>query len=129
MNVFPSGSEYGMLRREIDATPIMEYQEMALVYFRTDKLTFATSYLPPGTKSGYDPGHPGAHEVVYCIEGEIVLELGPEKQEAVRLKRGDAYLIEDGVPHTVYNAGAEQAIMAWAAAPGLGRDLTPLEPR
>ncbi len=122
-------SAYGTLRRELDAQPIMEYEEMALLYFRTDKLTFATSHLPPGTKSGYDPGHPGAHEVAYCAEGEVVLELGDEKQEAVRLTRGDAYLIGDGIPHTVYNAGREHAVVVWAAAPSLGRELTPLEPR
>lgn len=120
--------KFGQLRRQLDAQPIMEYEEMALVYFESDKLFFATSYLPPGTKSGFDPGHPGAHEVAYCIAGEVVLELGDEKEHAVRLMAGDAFLIEEGVAHTVYNAGKEQAIVSWSVAPGLNRPLTPLEP-
>ena len=119
----------GLLRRELDARPIMEFEEMALVYFQTDKLVFATSFLPPGTKSGFDPGHAGAHEVAYCMAGEVVLELGDDKDETVRLTAGDAYLINDGVAHTVYNAGREHAALAWAAAPSLGRPLTPLEPK
>lgn len=119
--------EFGAICREIDAEPIMEYEEMALVYFQTDKLFFATSHLPPGTKSGFDPGHKGAHEVAYCVSGEIVLELGAEKEKAVRLRAGDAYLINEGVPHTVYNAGREHAVVTWTVAPSLGRDLTPLE--
>lgn len=116
-------TEFGQLCRELDARPLMEDEELALVYFQSDKLLFATSYLPPGTKSNRDPGHPGAHEVAYCTAGEIVLELGQGREHAVRLFAGDAYLIEDGVPHTVYNAGREQAAVVWACAPGLGRPL------
>lgn len=120
-------TEFGALCREFDAEPIMEYEEMALVYFQTDKLFFATSHLPPGTKSGFDPGHAGAHEVAYCVSGEVVLELGSNKEKAVRLKAGDAYLINESVAHTVYNAGKEHAVVTWTTAPSLGRPLTPLE--
>jgi quercetin dioxygenase-like cupin family protein len=118
-----SDRKLGEVCRELDARPVMEYEELALVYFQTDKLLFATSFLPPGTRSGLDSGHPGAHEVAYCVAGEIVLELGENREEAVRLKAGDAYLIEEGVPHTVYNAGREHAHVTWSVAPSLGRPL------
>jgi hypothetical protein len=36
---------------------------------------------------------------------------------------GDAYLIGDGVPHTIYNPGAEQAYVVWSVAPSLARPL------
>jgi uncharacterized RmlC-like cupin family protein len=116
-------NELGALCRELEARPVMEYEELALVYFQTDKLLFATSFLPPGTRSGLDSGHPGSHEVAYCVAGEIVLELGEKREQAVRLMAGDAYLIEEGVPHTVYNAGREQAHVVWSVAPSLGRPL------
>jgi quercetin dioxygenase-like cupin family protein len=125
MNVETS---HGVLCRELDARPLMENEELALVYFESDKLLFATSFLPPGTSSNLDSGHPGAHEVAFCTAGEVVLELGEARERSVRLTAGDAFLIEEGVPHTVYNAGREQAAMVWAVAPGLGRPLIPGAP-
>jgi mannose-6-phosphate isomerase-like protein (cupin superfamily) len=103
--------------------PLVEGGELALVYFQTDRLVFAASSLQPGQKSLRDPGHEGADEVAYCIRGEVVIELGEREGSFVRLGPGDALLIREGVPHTVYNLGAEPAEMTWCAAPSLGRTL------
>jgi uncharacterized protein YjlB len=70
-----------------------------------------------------DPGHPGAHEVAYCVSGELVLELGQREGDFVRLRAGDAFLIDEGVAHTAFNPGEHPAHVVWAAAPSLGRSL------
>jgi uncharacterized cupin superfamily protein len=111
------------LCRRLEATPLMEGGELANVYFMTDKIVFSSSVLSPGQKSSRDPGHEGAHEVVYCMRGEVVVEIGDGRGHFVRLEAGDAALIFEGVPHTAYNPGAEPAEMIWAAAPSLGRPL------
>lgn len=109
--------------RRNEAKPLMEGGELALVYFMSDKLVFSTSVLPPGQKSNRDPGHTGAHEVVYCMSGEVVVEIGDGEGHFVRLSTGDAALIYEGVPHRAFNAGSEHAEMMWCAAPSLGRPL------
>jgi mannose-6-phosphate isomerase-like protein (cupin superfamily) len=109
--------------RATDARPLMEGGELALVYFMSDRLVFSSSILPVGQKSSRDSGHPGAHEVVYCVKGEVVIELSDNLGHFVRLKKGDAALIGDGVPHTAYNAGSKAAKLIWCAAPSLGRPL------
>ncbi len=116
-------SEKAVLCREAEARVLMENDEMALVYFQSEKITFATSVLPPGTRSNLDPGHAGAHEIAYCIRGEVVIEMGSGEGDFVHLRPGDAVLIKEGVAHTVFNPGAERAEMVWAAAPSLGRPL------
>lgn len=98
----------------------MEGDEFALKYFHSKRLVFSYSTLPPGGKSVLDPGHQGADEVVYVTKGQIVVEVGTEG-DFVNLVKGDAALIEDSVPHTVYNPGPGQAEMTWSAAPHLGR--------
>lgn len=122
VTVTPEGR--GVVRRRWDAKPVMEGGEFALVYFHTDKMVVAASTLPPGQKSLHDPGHVGAHEVVYCISGEIVVELsGGEEPEYLHIAAGDAGFINDRVPHTVFNPGSEPAHMFWCTAPTLGRPV------
>lgn len=111
--------------RRWEARPLMELNERCLIYFMSERINFTTSILPPGGSSPLDPGHPGAHEVAYCVSGEIVVEIGDGDGEFVCLAAGDAVLIHDGVPHTVYNAGPEPAEMIWSAAPSIGRPLVP----
>lgn len=106
--------------RKNDAEAIMEGGEFALKYFHSQRLVFAYSSIPPGGKSPLDPGHEGAEEVVYVTKGQIVVEVGG-KGEFISLGEGDAALIEESVPHTVYNPGPGQAEMTWSTAPGLGR--------
>jgi uncharacterized RmlC-like cupin family protein len=101
----------------------MEGGELALIYFMSEKLVFSASTLPPGERSNLDPGHAGAHEVAYCVSGEVILEIGDGEGQFVRLGAGDAALIYEGVPHTAFNAGPDPAQMVWCVAPSLGREL------
>jgi mannose-6-phosphate isomerase-like protein (cupin superfamily) len=106
--------------READAQVIMEERECTLVYFHTDKLLFSVSTLFPGDRSALDPGHVGAEEVVYVVDGTIVMEF-PATKRFVKLQTGDALLIPDSEPHLFHNVGAEPAKLTWATAPHLGR--------
>lgn len=106
-----------------ETKPLMEGDELAMIYFQSERLVVASSKLPPGGRSNRDPGHPGAHEVAYCISGEAVIEIGDREGEFVRLQAGDAVLIYEGVPHTAYNPTDELAELLWCAAPNLGRPL------
>jgi mannose-6-phosphate isomerase-like protein (cupin superfamily) len=103
-----------------DAEAFMEGDEFALKYVHSDRLVFAFSTLPSGGRSAADPGHEGADEVVYVVRGQILISIGDEG-EFIHLEQGDAALIEESVPHTVYNPGPEQAEMTWSTAPTLGR--------
>jgi mannose-6-phosphate isomerase-like protein (cupin superfamily) len=110
------------LRREADATVFMDDGEMVLRYFQTDKILFSASTLAPGERSNRDPGHARAHEIGYCEAGQIVLQFGDgDDREYVRMGAGDAVLINEGVPHTLFNPGPEQARVTWSIAPSLGR--------
>lgn len=120
MSIVSSGVQ---VCRRWEAKPFIEGDEVIRIYFSSDKIVFSASTLQPGQSSTHDPGHEGAHEVVFCISGEIFVELGEDGGEFVALAAGDAALIEEGVPHRVINAGDETAFMAWATAPSLGRPL------
>jgi uncharacterized RmlC-like cupin family protein len=110
------------LRREADAKIFMDGGEMVLRYFTTDKILFSASTLAPGEKSNRDAGHAGAHEIGYCEAGQFVIQFGDgDDREFVRVMAGDAILIDEGVPHTLFNPGPEQARMTWSIAPSLGR--------
>ncbi len=111
-----------VLRREPDARIFMDGGEMVLRYFQTDKILFSASTLAPGERSNRDAGHSGAHEIGYCEAGQVVLQFGDgDDREFVRVRAGDAILIEEGVPHVVFNPGPEQARVTWSIAPSLGR--------
>jgi uncharacterized RmlC-like cupin family protein len=110
------------LRREADAKVSMDGGEMVLRYFTTDKILFSASTLAPGERSNRDPGHAGAHEIGYCEAGQIVLQFGDgDDREFVRIGAGDAILIHESVPHTLFNPGPDQARVTWSIAPSLGR--------
>jgi mannose-6-phosphate isomerase-like protein (cupin superfamily) len=98
----------------------MEGDECTLVYFHTDKLVFSVSTLHPGHKSALDPGHVGAQEVAYVIQGVIVMEF-PQQKRCVRVRAGQAIFIPEGEPHLFYNVGPEIAKVVWCTAPHLGR--------
>jgi uncharacterized RmlC-like cupin family protein len=110
------------LRREADARIFMDGGEMVLRYFQTDKILFSASTLAPGERSNRDAGHAGAHEIGYCETGQIVIQFGDgDEREFVRIQSGDAILIHEGVPHTLFNPGPDQARVTWSIAPSLGR--------
>lgn len=105
---------------ESGAEVLMEGDECTLVYFHTDKLILSVSTLLPGHKSALDPGHVGAHEVAYVVQGTIVMEF-PQRKQYVQLKAGEAVFIPEGEPHLFYNVGTELAKVVWCTAPHLGR--------
>jgi mannose-6-phosphate isomerase-like protein (cupin superfamily) len=104
---------------------LREDDEVARVYFQSPRISFATAVLPPGGSSPVDPGHPDAHEVLYCAAGTVELHVGDPPRERIRLEAGDAVMIDDGVPHRVANPGDVVAELMWAAAPGWGRAVLP----
>jgi mannose-6-phosphate isomerase-like protein (cupin superfamily) len=112
---------FGELCRRSDASAIQEADETSYVYFQSRRLAFAASKLDGGGSSPVDPGHPAAHEVLYCQSGRVRVSLGDQK-ELVELRAGDALLIYDGVPHQVTALGGP-AELVWCAAPSWGRDV------
>ena len=111
--------------RANDARVLMAADEMASVYFWTDRLVFSVSQIPPGGRSSEDPGHKAADEIAYVVQGELVVEF-PNLQRWERLSAGEAILIPQDEPHVVVNPGGEVAVSVWATAPHLGYELADL---
>lgn len=101
--------------RERDATSFMEGDEFCRHYVSTGKVTFGTSSLQPGQRGAVDPGHPGSHEVFFCIRGHVVIYT--EERTCLELHEGDAAMIPEGVPHTLVNVGDTPAFVSWSAGP------------
>lgn len=99
-----------------DAKIIMEDEELCRIFFTTDKVTFGVSEIGVGKTSILDPGHPGADEVFYCMQGHVVCHF-PEENTYYEVEKGHAMLITNGVSHKVFNVGEEKAILVWACAP------------
>ena len=108
------------LVRRLDATALIEGDEFVRKYFHTERLVFAVSVLQPGQKSALDPGHAGADEVCYVVEGGIAVVF-PDSNLVRELEAGDGILIPDSVAHEIVGLGTEPAVMVWCTAPGLGR--------
>jgi len=106
--------------KEKEATLIMEEDECSRIYFRTDKIIFSVSTLLPGQKTPMDPGHKGAHEIIYCIQGRVVVFL-PDEERYEELNEGDALCLLEGTSHQVINVGDKLAKLSWSLAPHLGR--------
>jgi quercetin dioxygenase-like cupin family protein len=109
------------LCRRTDAITVLEGDEVAFVYFQSTRLSFAAATLNAGQSTPIDPGHPSAHEILYCHGGHVRVSLGDQMQ-AVELQAGDGLLIYDGVPHQV-TALTGPAELIWCAAPSWGRDV------
>ncbi|KPK81022.1 MAG: hypothetical protein AMJ81_10965 [Phycisphaerae bacterium SM23_33] len=107
------------------ARVLMAGDEMARVYFWTDRLVFSVTEIPPGGRSSRDPGHKGADEVAYVIKGTLVIEF-PKLQRWEHLGPGDAIVIPENQPHTAINPGGELAVSVWATAPQLGYEIEDL---
>lgn len=105
---------------EKDAFVLMEDDECSKIYFRTDKLVFTVSSLLPGQRTPMDSGHSGADEVVYCIEGNLVIHL-PDEKRYVELTGGDALCIPENKKHMAINVGDTIAKSVWSLAPGMGK--------
>lgn len=56
------------------------------------------------------------------MAGQLVIQFGDgDDREFVRLGAGDEILINEGVPHTLFNRGPDQVRITWSIAPSLGR--------
>lgn len=88
-------------------------------YFTEDRIIFSISRLLPGQSSTLDPGHKDADEICYVISGSVVMKF-PEKNYWIELNEGDAVLIAEEEPHQIINTSANEVLMVWCAAPGIG---------
>ena len=84
----PSPAGQVQVCRADEARTLMAGDEMASMYFWTDRLVFSVSQIPPGARSSRDPGHQGADEVCYVFSGALVIEF-PRLQRWERLGAGD----------------------------------------
>lgn len=94
----------------------VEGQEVCREYYKTDKITFGMSELPPGGVGDLDPGHSEAHEVFYCVQGDVLCYV-PEEDKYHHLTAGDAMLVPQSKGHKLFNIGEERAILTWSCAP------------
>lgn len=94
----------------------MEGPEHCRLYVKNDQITFGTSTLPPGTRGAKDVGHPNSKEVFFCVQGNVLVFV-EETDKYFELTTGDAFLIPEGVSHTIINVGEETAVISWSMAP------------
>lgn len=98
------------------ARVFMEGSEVCREYFKTEKITFGSSYLLPGQKGATDHGHAGSQEVFYVSKGHVLLET--TEGSFYELFEGDAVVVPETVPHTLTNIGEVPALVTWSLAPG-----------
>jgi uncharacterized cupin superfamily protein len=94
----------------------MEDAEVCRAYYRTERITFGMSELPPGGVGALDTGHSEADEVFFCVRGEVLCYV-PEEDRYHRLTPGDAMLVPPNKGHKLINIGEEKAILTWSCAP------------
>lgn len=105
-----------MVKTKHEARPFMDEQEICHEYYKTEKITFGMSELPPGAVGGLDVGHAEADEVFFCIQGEVLCYI-PEENQYHPLRAGDAMLVPQGHGHKLFNIGLDMAILTWSCAP------------
>jgi mannose-6-phosphate isomerase-like protein (cupin superfamily) len=106
----------GKIKSYKEARAFMDQAEVCHEYFKTDKITFGLSELPPGGVGGLDPGHSEADEVFYCMQGHVLCYF-PEEDKYYELEKGDALLIPPNHGHKLFNIGEETARIIWSCAP------------
>ena len=102
--------------RKLEAKSFMEGEEQCRLYYKTEKLLFGTSILPPGKKGSVDHGHTNGHEIFYCARGKVVCHF-PRVDRYEELDEGDIVVIPPGEPHELFNQGTEEALVCWSLAP------------
>lgn len=93
-----------------------EGAEVCREFYKTERITFGMSELPPGGVGDLDVGHSEADEVFFCIQGEVLCYV-PEEDTYHHLKAGDAMLVPPKKGHKLFNIGEERAILTWSCAP------------
>ena len=94
----------------------VEGKEVCREFFKTDKITFGMSELPPGGVGDLDVGHSEADEIFHCIQGEVLCFV-PEDDKYYHLKAGDVMLVPQKKGHKLFNIGDLKAILTWSCAP------------
>ena len=94
----------------------VEDAEVCREYYKTEKITFGMSELPPGGVGALDVGHSEADEVFYCVCGEVLCYV-PEEDKYHHLKTGDAMLVPPNKGHKLFNIGDTRAVLTWSCAP------------
>ena len=102
--------------RKDEAESFMEGEEQCRLYYKTDKLLFGTSILPPSKKGAIDPGHKNGYEIFYAAKGQVVCFF-PKANRQVELDEGDIVVIPPGEPHELWNNGTTEALVVWSLAP------------
>jgi mannose-6-phosphate isomerase-like protein (cupin superfamily) len=100
--------------RQEEADIFMEGAEVCRQYFKTNKITFGTSFLQPGQTGAIDPGHKDSHEIFFVVKGHILLRC---KDKLYDLKEGDAQIIPPTQEHQLTNIGDGPALVSWSMAP------------
>ncbi len=80
-------------------------------------LSMNVATVPPGAIA-YAHIHDGFEVMLFLLQGKVRHEYGPNLEHAVEHEAGDFIFIEPGVPHEVFNIGAENvvAVVARSAA-------------
>jgi quercetin dioxygenase-like cupin family protein len=81
----------------------------------TPHLTFGCVELLPGRRS--DIHTHGGDEIMYLVEGGLIVRAEDESDAWFELKPGDAFYVPEGVGHSYYNFTDEPATATFLAAP------------
>ena len=94
---------------------IREDGEWFHVLLTSKKSQVATMTLAPGKASGPKGNeHPKSEQVLFVVEGEVLAEIGDEKQT---LRKGDVVIVPAGADHRFVNHGASTVVTLNVYAP------------
>ena len=102
----------------LDGSQIRELAGPAWTKVRNQSLAEAT--VPPGGETA-EHYHPRTEELYYFVSGAGRMRLGAEESEVAT---GDCVVIEPGVPHKLWNPGAEPLVLLCCCAPAYSDDDT-----
>jgi len=85
------------------------------VLMTSKKSQVATMTLAPGKSSGPRGNeHPKSEQVLFVVEGEVLAEIGEEKQT---LRKGDVVIVPAGADHRFVNHSGSPALTLNVYAP------------
>jgi mannose-6-phosphate isomerase-like protein (cupin superfamily) len=102
----------------LDGSQIRELAGPAWTKARNQSLAEAT--VAPGDETA-EHYHPRTEELYYFVAGAGRMRLGEEESEVVA---GDCVVIAPGLPHKVWNPGAEPLVLLCCCAPAYSDDDT-----
>jgi mannose-6-phosphate isomerase-like protein (cupin superfamily) len=102
----------------LDGSSIRELAGPAWTAARNQSLAEAT--LPPGGETT-DHYHPLSEELYYFVAGAGRMRLGEESSD---VRPGDCVVIPPGVPHKLWNTGADPLVLLCCCSPAYSDDDT-----